>query len=414
MEAKKDIPLLLTHSLEDLYETYLRSFFSTYIFGPKALSFAGGTEEADDIIVRKRYLLSKVTNAQLESMFEATEFIFQHRYWVVAVPEAYSAVAAWLAGVLKQRYFIPHIGELIKTGGTYYYSQAWFAALLLFDDPDLAHHYVDFIQQKVTTGDTSDRNLSHAIYCLQLWDQKYDTNYQKHLPKQLHDYHIIFRSKSKIYRILNHSNALRAGISFTRGSVFQDKLTTLLNETSSPRQHAYGLFQPPIIRRFYDWEYAIKQYDHYMDQYRTTGKFAKTPPTTEFGKNKPLSRTTHQFENEVRAYIQNPKRKAYLPEIKKAALLTSDIIDILAGLEIDIHYLLPAEIVDLCYQRLMETLPHSIELLESYALALLMRGNTHDQKAKQLYQQAQQLKTKYEWVEQYDDIWWGRYIKVKN
>ena len=413
MEAKKDIPLLLTHSLEDLYETYLRGFFSTYMFGPKALSFAGGTEEADDIIVRKRYLLSKVTNAQLESMFEATQFIFRHRYWVVAVPEAYSAVATWLAGVLKQKYFIPHIGQLIKTGGTYYYSHAWFATLLLFDDPGLAHHYVGFIQQKMAAGDTSDRNLSHAIYCLHLWDQKYNTNYQKDISEQLRNQHTIKRSKRYINRLLNYSKALRAGINFTQSNVFQKKLTELLNETSSPRQHAYGLFQPPIIHRFYDWEYATKQYDHYMDQYRTTGKFVKKPPATEFGKNKPVRRTTHQFEHEVRAYIHNPKRTAYLLEIKKAALLANDVIDILAGLEIDIHYHLPIEIIELCYQKLMNTLPHSIELLEGYALALLMRGNTQDQKAKQLYQQAQQLKAKYEWVEDYN-IWWGRYVKVKS
>jgi len=395
---------LLTHRVEDLYQTYVQVLFSRYLFGPKGQShFFNDTLE--NFTVRGRYLLSQVTSAQLESMFQATGFIYHKTYWITPVPESFVAVASWLAGLLKQDYFIPHITQLIREGGTFYYAHAWFGALFLFDDPGLSKHYVDFLEKQ---NDSSNQHTSMAMSCLQLWDAKYGTNHQSYI--QNHPWQR--RSTQYLKRFLQASNVLTAGIAFQKAHQLQEALTQLIQETATLEHYAHSFFYPPVIGRYYDEVTVLKQYNYYMDQYRTAGKFSKTPPLTE---TKPLKihRTTYQFENEVRAYLQNPHRQAYFPEIKKAALLAQDMIDVLAGLEIDIYYLLPPEIIEICYQKLLTVLPHSYFLFEAYALALLMRGNQHDQTAKALYEKAQQIKAKYEWVEDYN-IWWDRYVQVRN
>lgn len=397
-------PSLLTHRVSDLYETYVQVFFSRYLFGPKGRDCVFN-ETLSDFTIRGHYLLSKVTNAHIESMFQATRFIYSQKYWAFAVPEAFDAVAAWLAGLLKQRYFLPAILRFIHNKGNFYYAHAWFGALFLFDDPSLAQHYVDFLKNN---PDSNNKHIGLVEACLALWDVKYGTNHQEYI--QTNGWQ--GRSRQYLRRFLRASEIFRANIDFQKAHQLQNGLTQLLQDTVSPQQYAHSLIYPFTIRRHYDETTALKQYDHYIDQYRTSGKFVKTPPLTDTAPTK-IYRTTHQFENEVRAYLQNPNRQAYFPEINKAAWVAYDAIDILAGLEIDLDYQLPAEIVDLCYQKLLEILPRSFYLYEAYAIALLMRGNQHDAKAKTLYEKAQQIKAKYQWVEKDDGIRWGRYVKVK-
>lgn len=405
--------LLVRYDLEDLFQVYIQLFFSRFMFGPKAHDHPL-IESNEDFIVRARYLLSIIPNEHLEALFQAASPQYNTSYWIPNQHASPLATASWIAGILKQKHLISYIGELVKQGGSHYYSHAWFGSLLLFDDPSLDHHYIHYLDSQTQCPDINYRNPSMAIYCLKLWDKKYGTNHQTYINDFVakNPYHK--RATYRINRLLSTSVIFRAGITFTKSFTLQKKLKTLLHETIPLHQYTYGLFQPPLIRQLYASEKPDEsRYHHYKEQYKAFG--AVTPSLQPIHKplNNQLFRTSHQFENAVRHYVQNPRRKAYLPEIKKEALLAHDEIDILAGLEIDINYQLPAAIVDICYQKLIRILPKSYALYEAYALSLLMRGSGFDKKAKVLHNKAQQIKAKYKWVVSKNDLWWGDYVMLK-
>lgn len=169
MESKKYTPPLLKYNLEDLYEAYVEVFFSRNLFGPKGKSHPL-IDSSEDFVIRARYLLSVISEEHIEVLFQASDPLYNMPYFF-APTESFQAVAAWVAGLLKSRYFLPQITRLIKTGGNFYYAHAWFASLLLFDDASLSRHYVDFLLSG-KDSDQSLRNHATAIFCLTLWDQK--------------------------------------------------------------------------------------------------------------------------------------------------------------------------------------------------------------------------------------------------
>ena len=83
-------------------------------------------------------------------------------------------------------------------------------------------------------------------------------------------------------------------------------------------------------------------------------------------------------------------------EILIAALAsTKDYRDILAGIEIDINYRIPGEIIDRAFLRLQKMINVSFQLLEQHSIHLLLRGPDWDTKAKAIYNEAQEMKSKY-------------------
>ncbi|OJJ17620.1 hypothetical protein BKI52_27550 [marine bacterium AO1-C] len=395
----------------DLFNHYVQAFFKRGVFGMKAYD----VYDKMPFILRGRYLLSTVNDKVIEDLFLLAEqkeaSLWESRGTLIT--------ACWLSGLLKKRCFLPKIIQVIKEKDeAVFYSSAWLGALFLYDDEALITPIQHFIDKhfQATKSYRYHKSYYQAMYCLQLWDKQKHSNYaQKYAP--------FFPSASAhsktLLRFLEVSKILRANITFDHSATLQTGLKTLLAETTTLSAYFDGLLVQPKIRSYAEGMHRQQHFDLYCMQFKQKyqEKTAQVVAPSEFLLDHPydkIKRSTHQFEHAVRTYLHTYRSQIYPIELKKAALLAQDSIDILAGLEIDLAYQLPIEIIDICYQKLLQVLPHSFYLYEAYALALLMRGNQHDKRAKALYKNAQQIRAKYEWIEEDDYLWWGRYVQVKN
>lgn len=411
MEEKKESSPQLKYYPVDLVRTYVKNFCRYGLFGLKVSSnYYGG----HDFIIRSRFLLTTVTDEHMKDLFAVGKQQIDSKWYGWGYqPEALVA-ACWVAGLLKKRYFLPQIKEVILTANdNIFFSPAWLSALFLYDDADIIPTIKEYIDKYISPDKHYSYHTAYlqAIYCLELWDEQHQTNHAKAYQQYATD--INKKHKKYIRQLLIVSKLIRANITFSESMELQTQLKTLLDETTTPEEFFDGLLMPPTIRSYsqglqeqpsYEIRRAFLKKNYPQNMPLTLKEF---PDQWQWEILKPIlfSRKTYQFENATRHYIQNPNQRAYAPEIKKAALLAHDPVDILAAIEIDITYQLPVSVIEICYEKLFQLLPHSVFLYESYALALLMRGNTTDKKAKELYNKAQKIKAKYEWNTSVDD-WW--------
>jgi len=401
----------MVYSPVDLLNYYVQTFFKRGVFGMKAYD----VYDKAPFILRGRFLLSTVNDKVIEDLFLLAEqkeaSLWESRGALIT--------ACWLSGLLKKRRFLPKIIQTIEEKDeAAFYSPAWLGALFLYDDEAFIAPIQHFIDKhfQATKSYRYHKSYYQAMYCLQLWDKQKHSNYaQKYAP-----FFPRASAHSKtLLRFLEVSKILQANIPFEHSATLQTGLKTLLTETTPLSAYFDGLLVQPKIRSYAEGMHRLQHFDLYCEQFKQKyqEKTAQVVAPSEFLLDHPydkIKRSTHQFEHAVRTYLHAYRSQVYPIELKKAALLAQDSIDILAGLEIDLDYQLPTEIIDLCYQKLLKLVPKSYFLYEAYALALLMRGNRHDQRAKTLHENAQQIKAKYEWVEEDDCLWWGRYVQVKN
>jgi hypothetical protein len=97
--------------------------------------------------------------------------------------------------------------------------------------------------------------------------------------------------------------------------------------------------------------------------------------------------------------------------LNAVAKTAENFVDILRTIELDaVHqYRIPKEIISTCFERLLGLMAPSYDVYERYSLALLLRGSEDDEKAKGLWEIAQAIKRKYEWL---DDREFGRHAQV--
>ncbi|EAY30456.1 hypothetical protein [Microscilla marina] len=387
----------------DLINAYLSVFFRRHLFGLKV--FSHYDQHWDYFILRTRYVLAAIPDEHIEALFKFSKQDVTTNLWAPYQREAL-LTACWVAGLLKKRQFLPQVKEAILTANDHiFFSPAWLSALFLYNDESLIPTLQTYINQYIEPQYYNYRNAAtQAVYALRLWDNQHQTNYAKAYSQ--YDMHL--RIKTNLDQVLRVSEIIRANIDFTYSWQLQQRLKTLLDETTTPSDYCHGLLTSPIIRTYAEGQQAHVSWWWNLEKRKAqylTGQTADIPDkeSLEHHPQALVFRTSHRFESFVRQYIQRPQRAAYLPELIKETLLSQDPIDLLAALEIDITYCLPREVIEICYQKLFEYLPHSIALYESYALALLMRGNSHDQKAAVMYEKAQAMKAKYIW----DESAWG-------
>lgn len=387
----------------DLVNTYLTVFCRFGLFGLKI--FTHEDYEWKYFILRARFLLATIPDEHIEALFKLNKQDATKNPWAHHQREAL-VTACWVSGLLKKRQFLPQIKEAILTANDHiFFSPAWLPALALYQEESLIPTIQTYIDQNIEPHAWY-RNAAHqAIEVLRLWDRQHQTNYAKAYQQYQVDKH----SKKQWRNVLKVSEIIRANIDFTHSWELQQKLKVLLEETTTPTNYCHGFLTSPTIRTYAEGQQAHASWWWHLEKKKALYWAGK--PINGFDKKKKqrnsnalMTRKSHRFENFVRQYIQNPQRAAYLPELTKEALLVQDLIDILAALEIDIAYGLPTEVIEICYQKLFKLLPNSAFLYESYALALLMRGNTYDQKAAKLYEKAQAIKAKYIWEE---SVWGG-------
>lgn len=385
----------------DLINAYLSVFCRRHLFGLKVYSHED--QYWDYFILRIRYVLATIPDEHIEALFKFSKQDVATNPWAYYQREAL-LTACWVSGLLKKRQFLPQIKEAILTANDHiFFSPAWLSALFLYEDESLVATLQAYIDQNIKPQAWY-RNASYqAVEVLRLWDQQHQTNYAKAYDQ----YQIDRQSKRQLRNVLRVSEIIRANIDFTQSWELQKKLKVLLEETSAPAYYCHGLLTPPRIRAYAEGLQAHTSWWWGFEKKKAlylAGKPTEMIVQKKFDDSQGLmKRTSHRFENFVRQYIQNPQRAAYLPELTKEAWLAQDPIDLLAAIEIDLSYCIPTTVIEICYQKLFEVLPPSIALHESYALALLMRGNSHDQKAAALYDKAQAMKSKYVW----NEVVWG-------
>lgn len=393
----------LQYYTPDLVTAYLTVFCRRHLFGLKI--FTHEDYEWKYFILRARFLLATIPDEHIEALFKLSKQDVTKNPWAHHQREAL-VTACWVCGLLKKRQFLPQIKEAILTANDHiFFSPAWLSALALYEDESLIPTIQAYIDQNIEPHAWY-RNAAHqAIEVLRLWDGQNQTHYAKAYQQYQVDRH----SKKQWKNVLRVSEIIRANIDFTHSWELQKKLKILLEETTTPADYCHGFLTSPTVRTYAEGQQAHASWWWNLEKKKALYLAGK--PFEDIDKKKKrrnskalMSRKSHRFENFVRQYIQRPQRAAYLPELTKEAWLAQDPIDILAALEIDIAYGLPIEIIEICYQKLFELLPHSAFLYESYALALLMRGNTHDQQAAKLYEKAQTIKAKYKWGE---SVWGG-------
>ncbi|WP_299461599.1 hypothetical protein [uncultured Microscilla sp.] len=401
----------LRYHIPDLVSAYLTVFCRKHLFGLKI--FTQDDYAWKDFVLRTRFLLSTIPDEHIEALFKFSKQASINP-WTHHQREAL-LTACWVAGLLKKRQFLPQVKDAILTANDHiFFSPAWLSALALYGDESLIPTLQVYINQNAPTKYYNYSNAAtQAVYALRLWDNQHQTNYAKAYSQ--YDMHL--RIKTNLDQVLKVSEIIRANIDFVHSWELQQRLKTLLDETATPSDYCHGLLTPPIIRTYAEGQQAHASWWWNLERKKAqylAGQFKGIIDKKKIDYPESLIiRTSHQFENFVRQYIQYPQQTSYLPELIKEALLAQDPVDLLAALEIDITYGLPIKVVEICYQKLFEHLPHSIALYESYALALLMRGNSQDQKATAMYEKAQAMKVKYVWNEQVWEGWAHNPVRYK-
>ncbi|MCU0439534.1 MAG: hypothetical protein MUC49_16705 [Raineya sp.] len=333
--------------------------------------------ELQDWVVQARYLLTQITPKHIRDMFWWKE-IFAEEYFIYSIE--YPAV--WLAGLLQDEYNYTNVVHNIpKQNTNNFFDCVYYATLLLYDKKEVNEIFIDIIEKDKKPPSNGYCSASHlAFAALSMYDEKYQTkltnNYiEVDLKKQ--------RAFILIKEILDMSKILRANIKIKDIKEFQKELYDLLMITTPPEYYYKGLLNySPIdtITREEALQYTSQ------DEIFSRSVRPNYYPSFNIVKGKRL------FENMVLDFISSNYQKSYTYELTKAALLSDHYGDLLAGIELDFYYQIPIEVVDIVYTRILEMLPHSINLYQDYAFNLLVRGNNYDEKAKQLYQKAEELK----------------------
>jgi hypothetical protein len=355
------------YSEEDLFNTYVKTFFRRNILGGlKGFYFPINTTEW---IIHARYLLTVIEEEHITSLFELGNSR-DDKY--------YQSTASWIAGLLKRQEHFEQIGEYALRGGNKYWNGVFYASLLLFDHENAFRYYLEYLQ-KNTESLSKEYNDSGplVVYALRIYDRKYNTKYS-------HPYSELAVSRKDeniINTILNFSDILRGGIEFKDFSELQTGLRVLLEQTVSPIQYTYGLLNHQPIR--------------VQDLIPVSNK---TPL--------PIAEENEVVENELilltTKYLSKTSQAETVAELKAKVAIIKDPRDILSSLELDIFYKLPGAIVKVYFEKLFTLINSSYQLFELNAIHLLLRGKENDSEALALYDQAQKIKEGITWIEDND------------
>jgi hypothetical protein len=268
---------------------------------------------------------------------------------------------------------------------------------LLFDDPLLGQHYVDFIK-KSEAQKGYNPCLRIAYYCLALHNTKYGSDYgaeltfpdQSHGPNRLVDV------------LLERSRRLRAGVEFNDGSVLKHHLKQLVQDTTSPMSWARGVVRDPVIREVRSYESYFQDWEIYTQDFREQREraLADKVPFVPNHRLRPFpdpveKRRERIVTDLVDAFLGSQYKKGMLHDVHTAVIKSQDAFDLLHAIELDIHYQLPLKVVAIMYEKLHGLLPASYQLHEVHAIALLLRGTEYDAEANRLWAKAQELRERW-------------------
>ena len=397
----------LQHNPFDLGREYALVFCRPELFGPKGFK---SYTDFNFFASRARYLLTAVADSHLEDMFRFSD----HSGEIGPMLPAWAVTAAaWMAGIQKNRIFIPQLTALIQTdeyAGNF--SLAWHAAGLLFDDPELHVLYHRAFEKKEEEAAPARDEFAHdsralAIVSLELLDQRHGTRHAEALSDDLAPDQRE-RTRLRLKKILEVSEMLRAGMDCSDPADLRSKLTKFLSISTSHRQHAMGAMTPVRIRNRLEvpdgWAtpevYWISQMEKFRDTHKVYFNLRMTVPHSEvkefleridceLGRDEPSVQRDDLLRRHVNEYLASGKSDAFWLWITGRA--ANDVFDILAALELDIGLRLPADFVDYLYGKLLDLIPFDADGYRQYAYDLLLRSSAYDNKAAELLKKADEI-----------------------
>ncbi len=152
--------------------------------------------------------------------------------------------------MLKYKSFIEIIGELAVIGGRKWYTNAFYASLLLYHDPAVARFYLAHLKRYApqVSGSKPIWNADStpmAIYCLRILDQRFGTTYWH----PFEEVNVPLKHAKLIDQLLWMSANLRCDFDFETAYDLQRLITQLLHDTITIAQYQRGLLNHPPVRR---------------------------------------------------------------------------------------------------------------------------------------------------------------------
>lgn len=330
-------------------------------FMPFSISTIQGMRSSfshNDQIIHSRYILSNTSYEEMKTIFD---------YFEIGSFESIPVI--WIASLLKDERFLHHITDnisdlIVKSSIAYLLS-----CLMVYETDRATNHLI-----KIAKSHSDQSPL--AIYCLQELDKKFNTYHSREFTvKKIHK-----KSERLFQTMIIYSTVLRGGIQYSNPKEFKRKMTVLLNETTPPSKfHLLSLKKISSLSEFKT--FCLQQIEN---------QNIKTQKNQPREANRSLS-----FKNEVQRYLMKTPDAYPNHNLQSALEKTFSYLDILAGIEMDLDHLLPIEIIDLCFEKLLQLINGSYQLYEQYALHLLLRGSSMDSNAQNMYSKSQFIKNKY-------------------
>jgi len=346
------------------------------------------TLDFSDWVIHSRYLLTQITNQHLKDLFD-----FQ--YMIPYGSDSDTAyAAAWISGLLKKERFFHEVETLAKQPcRDPFYAYSRYGSIMLYENAEAVRVLIELIEMGANDN-CYHRDL--ALRFLFILDDRLGTNYAEPF---IGSKAIIRHSRIYNYvsRFLLHSEFLRAGIQFKDTQEFRAKLHQLLNDTISPEK--FNLLTHQKVSTFLSKESMEMQLlrEVELKKARTQESYQKY--------RKPLTKmsptiTSFPFLETVKNYLLHISTIDQINQVEIHKLITSILsttshYDLLGGIDFDIYYQLPIDIIDMAYEKLRRLTSDSYHLQQEHAIVLLLRGNKYDEKAKNLYQDSQSKKDKY-------------------
>jgi hypothetical protein len=347
----------LTHHPDDLVDRYVRLFWRKDLFGPKCPF--GEFVEFEFFVLRARHLLATSLDEHLADLFKFPDLNPATGEHAVFARGAV-ITASWLAGLQKNHRFIDQVINLVndqKCGGYdfqgvhYTSASAWYAAIVLFDDPSLCDYLLEACRRKNPPASSPQRDIDNARYgralahvALEILDLRFGTNHAASVSGE-NSPSVVQRVRRRLNRVLATSELLRCGAAFSNPEELRAAVAEFIRQSTPLQYHAAGVSAPPAVR--------------------------------EQG-------TAHDGPRTIRT--------------------NGDILDIAAMLEQDLLCRQSAENVDALYGRLQASIGFDAELYRQHAYDLLIRSARYDDNARTLLRKAEEIESRQRKLERFPAI----------
>lgn len=399
----------------DLGSTFIEAFYWRPLFGQTPF---GRDTSFEYLICRGRYLLSVVDESHLSDMLLGDQI--DGPYNPYASLYYADAIGAWLSGLVKARQHIPLLDDLLRQAkvnpheffrSVNYRTVALHAAALLMDEPG---HFAQLFQQRLKDlqgGDEQnqlDRTLlaSFALAALLWLDARHGWSHAQAFLNLVPE-RDLESAQRQLTRFLDMAQLLRCGFEFADRIQLQSLLRSFIAGSTPVEFQLQGALQEPTLRPYQaiDWAHANQAYQakkaQFLQQHaiyfrlglplpldRAQQFLVDTGSKSLFTRAFKPARDTFLFKR-AQAWLSGADPDPFWLRIGVGA--ANNAFDILATLELDLHYRISADLIDVLYQKLAGLIPFDATMYRQYASDLLLRSAAYDAKACQLLTQADTL-----------------------